>query len=197
MMVQLKPISLEAAFMAVEGVRERLLRAAAALERANVAYAVIGGNAVAAWVSRVDPDAVRTTKDVDILIRRADLPQVTQALDAAGFEFAEVLGIPCSVEKVAPSPKRGIHCIFAGEPLGPKHSAPSLDQVELAPEGFYVIGLAGLLRMQLIAFRDRDRVHLRDMLELGLIVPAHEAELPADLRARLESLRANPEERLG
>lgn len=184
--------------MAVEGVRERLLRAAAALERENVAYAVIGGNAVAAWVSRVDPDAVRTTKDVDILIRRVDLARITRALDSAGFEFAEVLGISCFVEKIAPSPKRGIHCIFADEPLGTQqYSAPSVDDVDLAPEGFRVIGLAGLVRMKLIAFCDRDRVHLRDMLELGLIRPEHEARLPPDLRARLEALKANPEERLG
>jgi hypothetical protein len=56
----------------VEKVRERLLRAAAALEEANIQYAVVGGNAVAAWVSRVDEAAVRNTRDVDLLIRRAD-----------------------------------------------------------------------------------------------------------------------------
>jgi hypothetical protein len=37
---------------AVDKVRDRLLRATAALEQAGVAYAVIGGNAVAAWVGR-------------------------------------------------------------------------------------------------------------------------------------------------
>lgn len=182
--------------MAVEGVRERLLRAAAALERAAVAYAVIGGNAVAAWVSRIDPDAVRTTKDVDLLIRRGDLPRVEAALDEAGFQLADVHGITCFVEKSAPSPKRGIHCLFAGEPLGPGHIAPSIEDVNAAPEGFRVIGLAPLIKMKLIAFRDRDRVHLRDMLELGLIRPEHETDLPLDLRARLESLKANPEQHL-
>ena len=39
---------------AVEAVRERALRATAALAAAGVPYAVIGGNAVAAWVARVD-----------------------------------------------------------------------------------------------------------------------------------------------
>ena len=51
---------------AVEKVRQRLLRAASALEQAGVPYAVVGGNAVAAWVSRVDEAAVRNTQDVDI-----------------------------------------------------------------------------------------------------------------------------------
>ena len=36
----------------IEKVRRRLLRAASALRAAGVQYAVIGGNAVAAWVSR-------------------------------------------------------------------------------------------------------------------------------------------------
>ena len=41
--------------------------------QAIVPYAVAGGNAVAAWVSRVDEAAVRNTQDVDILLRRSDL----------------------------------------------------------------------------------------------------------------------------
>jgi hypothetical protein len=36
---------------AAEKVRERLRRAAGALEAAAIPYAVIGGNAVAAWVA--------------------------------------------------------------------------------------------------------------------------------------------------
>ena len=35
---------------AVQDVRDRLLRATAALDAASVPYAVIGGNAVAVWV---------------------------------------------------------------------------------------------------------------------------------------------------
>jgi hypothetical protein len=59
--------------LAVERVRERVLRATSALESAGVPYAVAGGNAVAAWVATVDPSAVRNTQDGDILLRRADL----------------------------------------------------------------------------------------------------------------------------
>jgi hypothetical protein len=46
---------------AVEEVRDRLRRAVLALEAVGVPYAVAGGNAVAAWVSRVDEAAVRNT----------------------------------------------------------------------------------------------------------------------------------------
>src|SRR5687767_15733469 len=70
---------------AVERVRDRLRRAASALEAAGVPYAVVGGNAVAAWVATVDPAAVRNTQDVDILLRRGDLDAAARALAAAGF----------------------------------------------------------------------------------------------------------------
>src|SRR6478736_3618285 len=78
-------VSWERMIRAVEKVRERLLRATAALEKAGVLYAVVGGNAVAAWVSRVDEAAVRNTQDVDLLLRREDLEAAKAALAPAGF----------------------------------------------------------------------------------------------------------------
>lgn len=50
---------------AIDQVKDRLERAVNALGSAGVRYAVIGGNAVAAWVSRVDESVVRNTRDVD------------------------------------------------------------------------------------------------------------------------------------
>src|SRR5271167_842612 len=79
--------SWERTIQAVEKVRERLLRATAALEKAGVAYAVIGGNAVATWVGQVDQSAVRFTQDVDLLLRRADLETAKAALQPAGFVY--------------------------------------------------------------------------------------------------------------
>src|SRR6478609_11536436 len=76
---------------AVAKVRERLLRATAALNQAGVPYAVVGGNAVASWVATVDEGAVRNTRDVDLLVRRGDLPAITAALEQAGFVSGELL----------------------------------------------------------------------------------------------------------
>ena len=78
------PISLDRMVRAVEKVRLRLLRVVKALEAVAVPYAVIGGNAVAAWVSRIDEAAVRNTQDVDILLRAEDFEQAKVALEAAG-----------------------------------------------------------------------------------------------------------------
>ena len=47
----LRPFSVDRTVRAVEKVRERLLRATAALDGAGVPYAVAGGLAVAAWVT--------------------------------------------------------------------------------------------------------------------------------------------------
>ena len=96
----LAPISWERMIRSVEKVRERLHRATAALEMAGVPYAVAGGNAVAAWVSRLDEAAVRTTRDVDILLRRTDLYLAKNALASAGFTYRRVsgLGMPGSLD---------------------------------------------------------------------------------------------------
>src|SRR5271163_140112 len=76
---------------AVAKVRERLLRATAALNQAGIPYAVVGGNAVASWVATADEGAVRNTRDVDLLVRRSDMPAITAALEQVGFVSDELL----------------------------------------------------------------------------------------------------------
>ncbi|HSP41448.1 MAG TPA: hypothetical protein VLO11_01130, partial [Luteolibacter sp.] len=77
----------------IDDVRERLVRAAKALDEAGVSYAVVGGNAVAAWVSRIDASAVRNTRDVDILLKREDMPRAFAAMEAAGFIHRRVASL--------------------------------------------------------------------------------------------------------
>src|SRR3954470_23904726 len=107
----------ERALMAAEKVKERLLRATAALEQAGVPYAVAGGNAVAEWVGRVDEDAVRNTRDVDILIRRADLPAVKATLEPAGFVYFQSFGVDMFLDGPEGRPTSAVHLLFAGEPV--------------------------------------------------------------------------------
>lgn len=68
----LGPVSWQRMSEGIEKVKDRLRRASAALDTAGIPYAVIGGNAVAAWVSRVDDSVVRNTRDVDLLVMRDD-----------------------------------------------------------------------------------------------------------------------------
>jgi len=100
---------------AVETVPTTLLLATAALEKAGVPYAVAGDNAVAAWVARVDRAAVRTTHNVDILLRRSDFEAAKVALETVGFHHHEVLGVSCFIDGIGGSPRDAVHLLFAGE----------------------------------------------------------------------------------
>src|SRR5580765_4706810 len=100
---------------AVEKVRQRLLAAIRALEQANVPYAVAGGNAVAAWVSRVDETAVRNTQDVDILVDRTDLPAVIAALQQAGFVYRHAASLDMFLDHPTASPREAVRVFFAAE----------------------------------------------------------------------------------
>ncbi|MBI1832276.1 MAG: hypothetical protein HYR84_12605 [Planctomycetes bacterium] len=187
--ITLKDFSWERMIAAVEDVRERAVRATTALKVAGIAHVVIGGNAVAAWVARVDKEAVRNTKDVDLLIRRPDLPHAIAALQAVGFIHQYVNGIDLFLDGPQGSVRSAIHVVFAGEKVRADDSLPNPDVIEseAGPE-FPVPTLAALVRMKLTAFRLKDRVHLLDMLEVGLIDESWYPELPPELAARLKEV---------
>lgn len=184
---------LERMVRAVEKVRERLLRAATALEAARIPYAVIGGNAVAAWVARVDVGAVRNTVDVDILIRRADLDRVREVLTSAGFCYNETLDVHMFLDHPRANPREAVHVLFSGEKVQNNYLAPTPDVTEAEPGGlFSLLNLEALVRMKLTSFRDKDRTHLRDMLSVGLIDATWPARYPPELAARLQQILDDP-----
>jgi hypothetical protein len=191
--VELGDISWERMIRAVEKVRDRLMRATAALERAGVPYAVVGGNAVAAWVSRVDEAAVRNTQDVDILLRRDDLDAATAALAQAGFVRRHVAGIDLFLDGPTAKARDAVHVVFAGEKVRAEYivPAPDVSETELH-SAFRVLDLNALVRMKLTSFRDKDRTHLRDLLDVGLIDASWCARFPPELAARLQQLLDNP-----
>jgi len=90
---------------AVEQGRRRLLRATHALRASGVDYAVAGGNAVAAWVATVDEAAVRNTRDVDIMVRRADFERAREALERPGFVHRRAEGLDIFLDSAAASPR--------------------------------------------------------------------------------------------
>ncbi len=179
---------------AVENVRRRLLRAAQALEQAKVPYAVAGGNAVAAWVSRVDEAAVRNTQDVDIVLRRADLLAARTALERAGFVYRHAASIDMFLDGPDAKARDAVHIVFALEKVRPDYDslAPDVSESE-ATETFRLLSLDALVRMKLTSFRDKDRVHLRDLMEVGLVDASWLTRVPAALRSRLQELLNNPE----
>ena len=188
-----EPIGWERALMAAEKVKERLRRATQALDAAGVPYAVAGGNAVAEWVARVDEDAVRNTKDVDILVRRVDLPAVKAALESVGFIYHHVKDGDFFIDGPQGRPSAGVHLLFAGEPVKPgdEHVSPLLEESERAAE-FQVVSLESIVRMKLIAWRLKDRVHLLDLIGVGQIDATWPARFPPPLGERLQHLLDDP-----
>src|SRR6266478_8159687 len=188
-----EPIGWERTLMAAEKVKDRLRRATRALDAAGVPYAVAGGNAVAEWVGRIDEDAVRNTRDVDLLIRRADLPAARAALEAAGFVYHQVLDVDMFIDGPEGRPSEAVHILFAGEKVRPEyeHASPDLDESERAAE-FQVTSLQALVRMKLIAWRRKDQVHLLDLIGVGLIDATWPARLPPPLGGRLQVLLDDP-----
>ncbi len=179
---------------AVELVRQRLVRASAALEAGKVDYAVIGGNAVAAWVATVDKAAVRNTQDVDILIRRTDLPAAKAALEAAGFVHRRAAGLDLFLDDANVSPRNAVHLAFADEIVKPGEPAANPGVKESTDFGsLRVINLDALVRIKLTAFRDKDRTHLRDMIGVGLIDTSWVAKLTPALGTRLQTLLDTPD----
>ena len=178
----------------MEKVRERLRRSTAALDAAGIPYAVIGGNAVAAWVSKVDPGAARNTVDVDLMVNRADLSVVTQALTSVGFVYYDLLDVAMFLDGPNGSPRDAIHLLFAGEKVKAHYvaAAPNIGATE-KHEAYTVIALEPLVRMKLTSNRRKDQVHVLDLIEVGLVDRNWLARLPVELAARLQELLDNPD----
>jgi hypothetical protein len=200
MVAALQPVSWQRMSDAVAKVRERLLRAAHVLDEAGVPYAVVGGNAVAAWVSRVDESAVRNTRDVDLLLRRADLSAATAALEKAGFVHRQVASIGKSghmdvfLDGADAKVRDALHIVFASEKILPDSIAASADVTESEDSGdFRLIQLEALVRMKLTAWCDKDRVHLRDLADVGLIDDAWPSRYAGELSERLQAVLDSPE----
>ena len=179
---------------AVAKVRERLLRAASALNHAGIPFAVCGGNAVASWVATVDEGAVRNTRDIDLLVRRSDLDSIKTILGQAGFVFDIVYDVVLFRDGPDGKPSEGIHLLFAGEKTRSEHllPAPEITTVD-DPAKFPVIALESLVTMKLMSNRDKDRTHLRDLIGVGLIDATWPLKLPRELADRLQQILDTPD----
>lgn len=196
----LAPVSWQRMAEGIEKVRKRLEKAVAALNRHQVPYAVVGGNAVAAWVSTVDPAAARNAKSAEFLLRREDMEAAKAALESAGFIHRRVasLGKAAAMDVFLDGPEAkvrdAIHILWAGEKAVPDaiESTPELGLTEIG-DGFNLIPLEDLVRMKLISFRDKDRMHLRDLASVGLIDESWPMLFSMPLAERLQVILDDPE----
>ena len=161
-----------------------------ALSSAGIEYRVVGGLAVYLYVEEAEPDAGRLTRDIDIVVRREDLQPIVSAVEPFGFTYRRAAGVDMLVDRAAPSAKRAVHLVFAGEKVRPEYETPvpSLAS-ERKLRGVPLIPLRDLVRMKLTSFRAKDEAHLKDLDEAGLLTPDIEADLPPTLLERLRQMR--------
>lgn len=177
---------------AVEKVNQRLRKTVGILETAGVPYAVIGGHAVRAWVAQVDEAALRTTQDVDILVRPADLPALITAMTAAGFHHRHTSGLDMFVEHPDASARDAVHVLLVG--TVERGGEPNPDIVPaVRTDDLQTVALETLVRMKLNAFQRKDQVHLLDMISLEMIDASWPARFPEPLRERLQTLLDDPD----
>ena len=173
---------------------EPVLRSTAALEAAGIPYAVIGGNAVMAWVGQVDESAVRFTLDVNIVLRREDLGRAAAALSKVGFLHRHAAGLEMFLDGPEAKARDAVHVIFAGEKVRPDYVAAVPDTAEsVSFKAYRVLSLEALVWMKLTSNRDKDKMHVRDMLAIGLIDASWPARYPPELATRLQHLIDTPD----
>jgi hypothetical protein len=184
----------ERMYRAVELVKQRLDRTCIALRNARVPYAVIGGNAVAAWVATIDDGAVRNTRDVDILLREQDLNLATIALASAGFVRDSVMDVIVFLDGPNGKPSQGIHVLLAERKVRKEYATatPRIDQA-VDIEGRSIVELTALVEMKLNSFRRKDQTHLMDMIQIGLIDSTWPERFATNLGNRLQELLDDPE----
>lgn len=178
---------------AVEKVKDRLRRVTQALNAANIPYAIIGGNAVQHWVAQVDESVVRNTQDVDIILNEPDLDRAIEVLGKVGFIFRRAAGISKFLDGPDAKARDAVHVLFSGKKVREEYPAPvpEIDQYEMMADA-RTLPLDRLVGMKLTSFRDKDRVHIRDMISIGLIDSSWLDRFAPELQRRLKELLDDP-----
>jgi hypothetical protein len=172
----------------------RMAKAVAALTAAGLPHMVVGGQAVGIWIASAEGSIARPTFDVDILVRRHDLDAIKTALERAGFVYRHAASLDMFLDPPELKPREAVHLLFAGERVKPDAVAANPDPSQSDMVGPYrVATLEALVQMKLTAFRDKDRVHLRDLIDVGLIDRSWPAKFPGALEQRLQSLLDTPD----
>lgn len=187
--------TLDRMFSAVAMTKARIERCTKALDTAAVPFAIASDHAVAEWVRSVDESAVRNAVDFVVVIRRDDFEAAERCL-----KQAELIRESHASEKVLYWDPGGskfrpaVELIFAGEKRRPHHIFPIPDAAESRNGGsFRILELMPLLEMALTGARCLDHLHVRDLIDVGLVDESWLSRLPPELATRLKQLLDDPE----
>src|SRR4051812_45394533 len=100
---------------AMYSLMDELERIVKLLAQANVPFAVIGGMAVNAHLlDSQERSRTFVTKDIDLLIRRDDLPRIVPAAEAAGYSPRKRMG-GFMLIRARQQPAEAVPLVFVGE----------------------------------------------------------------------------------
>lgn len=165
------------------------------LQDSGAEYRIVGGISVFLHIAQVDPTHARLSRDIDISVKRDDLPRIAGAARRNGFEFKaerkrgqETFTL---VDLDDPKPRADVHLILAGERAREDHPepVPPLGEICMTADGVKIAPLFDVVHMMLTSYRLKDRVHIQDLDSSGLINGSVEARLSPVLRRRLEEVR--------
>ena len=179
----------------IDRVELRLRKVVSILESTSIPFAVVGGNAVRVWVAQVDPGAVRATNDVDILIRPEDLENLKLIMAENGYLYRKAAGLDMFLEGKEDSVRKAIRIVLANRMVKQDdfEANPDVEPTEYG-DGIRILPLERLVRMKLNSFRLKDRVHVLDMIDVGLVDESWIARFPKPIAERLKSLIDNPDQ---
>jgi len=128
------------------------------------------------------------------------MESITRVLEEAGFihRRVSILGGKGTIEMFldgrGAKARDAVHLIFAGEKVNAEALEPSPSVEAIDPEAteFRLLDLEALVTMKLTSYRDKDRVHLRDMIEIGQVDESWLKRVPETLRDRLKALLDDP-----
>ena len=142
-----------------------------------------------AWVDSIEPGASRTTPNVDFLVERSDLNRIIEALCIDGWIHQTANAWHTFAESANISFHSRVRLVFANEYFRPDNLLPTPSLAESRWLGeLRVVELEALIRMKLTAFRTIDRVHLDDLLSVGLFDPSWKSRFLPEFSNRLDEV---------
>lgn len=112
-----------------------------------------------------------------------------------GFHYRKAAGLDMFLEGADDSVRSAIHVVLANRMVKQDDYEPNPDVEPIEyGDGIRTLPLECLIRMKLNSFRLKDRVHLLDMLDVGLLNETWIDKFPKPLGDRLRSLIENPDQ---
>jgi len=115
-------------------------------------------------------------------------------MEAANFKYRHASGVDMFLDGPGAKARDAVHVIFAGEKVRAEYQSPAPSVHDFTNIGeVRVLSLEALVRMKLTSFRTKDRMHLIDMLDVGLIGTDWLPRFTPELSERLQQILDNPE----